>query len=230
MKIAEEKALPGGRTEGGFCMKGLLLKEAYMVKTHGRSYLIFLIIFMGVGLVSNGQSMFYLLYPALLIGMMPVSLLSYDETEHWNITCDTLPVTRADYVTAKYATGFILNIAMILLYLIVFGIRSLTAPGLTADDIFSLLSVTAVLSFLVPSLAMPIIFRLGAEKGRLVYLFIIGITAAVFTMFFVGMDSSVLQSDFLIALPVRILMPLAALVLFLISRYISILFYKNRVF
>ena len=210
-------------------MKGLLLKEIYMVKSYGRSYLLMLVIFLGVGLLNTSQNLFFLLYPALLIGMFPITLLSYDEREKWNITCEILPVTRADYVTTKYLIGIIMNAALIILYLVVFSIRLLWKQDFLWNDILSLISVAVTLAFLVPAISLPLMFKLGSEKGRIAYLLIIGTLCAVFTIFAVNMDASFLQQTFLITLPLRILMPAAALVLFLLSRSLSIALYNKRI-
>ncbi len=210
-------------------MKGLLLKEFYMVKSYGRSYLLMLLIFLGVGLLNTSQNLFFLLYPAMLIGMFPITLLSYDEREKWNITCEILPVTRADYVNIKYLIGIILNGALILLYFVVFSVRMLVTHDFVWNDILSLITVAMTLAFLVPAISLPLIFKLGSEKGRIAYLFIVGTLCAIFTIFTVSADSSFLQRAFIVVLPIRILMPLAALVLFLISRSLSIAFYKKRI-
>ncbi len=210
-------------------MKGLLLKEVYMVKSYGRSYLLMMVIFLGVGLLNTSQNLFFLLYPAMLIGMFPITLLSYDEREKWNITCEILPVTRADYVTIKYLIGILMNAALILLYFVLFSARMLVRQDFLWNDILSLISVSATLAFLTPAITLPLMFKLGSEKGRVAYLIIVGTLCAVFTIFAVGMDTSFLQQTFFIALPFRILMPAAALVLFLISRSLSIAVYNKRI-
>ena len=59
-------------------MKGLLLKDWYMMKKYCRAYLLIAVVFIAVSL-GNEDNMFFVFYPCLLCGMIPVNLLGYDE-------------------------------------------------------------------------------------------------------------------------------------------------------
>ncbi len=74
-------------------MKGLLLKDWYMILKYCRAFLVILVIFMGVSAVSE-SALFFALYPMILVTMVPVTLMSYEEKSGWNIYCDTMPSTR----------------------------------------------------------------------------------------------------------------------------------------
>lgn len=67
-------------------MKGLLLKDWYMMKKYCRAYLLIAVVFIAVSLFSN-DNMFFVFYPCLLCGMIPVNLLAYDERSRW---CNTV--------------------------------------------------------------------------------------------------------------------------------------------
>ena len=63
-------------------MKGLILKDIYMMMKYCRAYLLIIIVFTAVSFVDNGN-LFLVFYPTILCGMIPVNLLSYDERSRW---------------------------------------------------------------------------------------------------------------------------------------------------
>ena len=74
-------------------MKGLLLKDLYMSEKYCRAFLLIVVIFFGMSLMS-GSSFFLLAYPCILVGLIPASLVSYDERERWDVYSGTLPCSR----------------------------------------------------------------------------------------------------------------------------------------
>ena len=63
-------------------MKGLLLKDLYMTMKYCRSYLLIAVVFTAVSFVGN-DNLFFIFYPCPFCGMIPVTLLGYDERSHW---------------------------------------------------------------------------------------------------------------------------------------------------
>ena len=63
-------------------MKGLLLKDWYMMKQYCRTYPVIAVAFMALSLVDS-DNLFFVFYPCLLCGMIPVTLLGYDERSGW---------------------------------------------------------------------------------------------------------------------------------------------------
>ncbi|MDE7281371.1 MAG: ABC-2 transporter permease, partial [Ruminiclostridium sp.] len=63
-------------------MKGLILKDLYMTVKYCRIYLLIAVVFIAVSFVGN-DSLFFIFYPCLFCGMIPVSLLGYDERSRW---------------------------------------------------------------------------------------------------------------------------------------------------
>ena len=55
-------------------MKGLLLKDWYMIQKYCRSYILITAVFIGISL-ENGENLFFTFYPCMLCGMIPVTLL-----------------------------------------------------------------------------------------------------------------------------------------------------------
>ena len=64
-------------------MRGLLLKDLYLIRKYLVSYLVLMVEFLVISAFSNGN-MFLTFYPCLIATMVPVNLLSYDERSGWH--------------------------------------------------------------------------------------------------------------------------------------------------
>lgn len=114
-------------------MKGLFYKEARSLWNFGKTYLLMLVIFLGLALYqstdSNGGAV-WMLYPIFFAGTLPASLIGDDEKSGWQSCCDTLPVTRRQIVTVKYITCLVTAAAVCLLAVPVVLLRHDTAAAM----------------------------------------------------------------------------------------------------
>ena len=95
-------------------MKGLLLKDWYMIAKYNRIFLLVLLVISAM-LYFDGNTCFFAIYLCVLTGTLPVSALSYDDREKWCAYCQTMPVTRAEYVGGKYILGCLFAAAAVAL-------------------------------------------------------------------------------------------------------------------
>ena len=93
-------------------MKGLLLKDWYMMRKYCRIYLVICLGFLFLSLMDS-ENMFFVFYPCLLTGIVPVNLLAYDERSRWLQYSGTLPYTRAQIVSGKYLIGLLIQAAVL---------------------------------------------------------------------------------------------------------------------
>lgn len=91
-------------------MKGLLLKDWYMIKKHCRLYLLLAAVFLVISWFDNA-SLFYVIYPCLTCGMITVSLMGFDERSGWVRYSGALPYTKAQLVSAKFIVGLLATAA-----------------------------------------------------------------------------------------------------------------------
>ena len=59
-------------------MSGLLLKDFYLMRKYCRGYAVIVVIFIMVSCIGDTNA-FLLFYPCVLSGLIPITLLSYDE-------------------------------------------------------------------------------------------------------------------------------------------------------
>lgn len=201
-------------------MKALLLKEFYLASKTCRSFLLVIAAFLALSFFGN-DSQFFVLYPLLMVSMIPVTLLSYDERDRWNQYSLTLPCTRAQLVSVKYLTGLAFGGVTYLLSEAVLAARFLLAGSFVWGEYLSLSSALLLLGLLGPSLLMPFVFKFGSEKGRMAYFFVIAFIFAAVALL-AGLGFYVyLERFFWLVIG-------AAVLLYLGSWRLSILFYEKR--
>lgn len=145
-------------------MRGLLRKDFYLLWSYCRLMPLFLLAFiLFSAFSSDGQSPFFIYYPCILSSVLPVNLLAYDDAEHWLTYCDTLPVTRRQYVSGKYIMSLICAGTIFLLSAVAAVVRLCRSGAFNPADLTDQLAVLAMISLLSSALTMPPLFKFGAE-------------------------------------------------------------------
>ena len=87
-------------------MKGLLLKDAYQIWHYAKGVIVAAVVMMGAGVVTimNGAN-FFIVYAGFFLGMMPMTLLAYDQASKFSEYSGVLPVTKEQLVGSKYIIG-----------------------------------------------------------------------------------------------------------------------------
>lgn len=152
-------------------MKGLIIKDLYMIKNYCKSYLLFLVIFLIMPLVSREQ-IFLSAYLFLLPSMTIISLLSYDEKNNWETYFEQLPVTPKNYVSTKYLLGTIL----LLIILVIYSLGLYFRYDISFFESIKSMSLVACLSF---AITLPFYFRYGSHIGRIAYYVSLGIVVVI---------------------------------------------------
>ena len=208
-------------------MKGLLRKDIYMAAKYYRAVFGMVAVFLLLMIFADG-SLLFLTYPVLLSGMLPVTLLSYDTHFKWEQYSGTLPYTRAQLVSAKYLMGLIFSGGVLLVCLVVLALRQILGDGFDLNAFLGAGLLCFVLGVAAPVFLLPLAFKFGPEKGRL--LFIVLIASLCGAGFALG------QADFLSGLAignstlVALVTVGVTLVLYLLSWRLSIHFYQKKEF
>jgi len=206
-------------------MKGLLLKDWYMMKKYCKAYLLITLVFIAVSFVGN-ENLFFTFYPCLLCGMIPVNLLGYDERSRWQQYSETMPYTKAQIVSGKYIIGLATQIAIILITGITQAMRMSIDGDFELKEYLILMMLLLIMSLLASSITLPFMFKLGVEKGRMAYYIMIGVVCAGSII-----SSNLLSSEFSYDIKLNGALPIiciAGIVIYAMSWYLSIVFYKQR--
>ncbi|RGC50960.1 ABC-2 transporter permease [Coprococcus catus] len=213
-------------------MKGLLLKDYYMLLKYCRPYALIVLIF-GVCSLADGGNLFMLAYPAVLCGINSVSLLAYDEKSRWQQYCETMPYTRKQVVDSKYLMSFLLiaglSVVLAAAHSLVGAVRGIFNPVWVLNIFCLIWSVGHAFS----AICLPMIFKYGSEKGRVMYIAVVVVFCVAFVNFG-GYDfSEVSQLSGAFAVfaenPIyMVVLAVIAAVLFMGSMKLSEQFYMKR--
>ena len=207
-------------------MKGLLLKDLYMAARYCRMPILLAAVFLVVSYFSD-TNLFFLFYPCLVCGMIPITLLGYDENSKWLQYSRTMPYTCAQIVSAKYLIGLFAQLLMLLLTAIVQAVRMIKSGSFVLGEYLVLLMTLAVLSLVSSSISLPFMFKLGVQKGRLAYFVMVGLATAASVA-----ASSIMGERLPEVAPVAgMVLPVFCLVgigVYALSWYLSIVFFKKR--
>lgn len=206
-------------------MKGLLLKDWYMMKKYCRSYVVIAAVFIAVSLVSD-DNMFFVFYPCLLCGMIPVNLLGYDERSHWVQYSCSLPYTKKQIVSVKYLIGLLAQITALIVTAAAQGIKMRINGSFELNDFIVLMLLMLTMATLTSSISLPFVFKLGVEKGRIAYYVMIGFVGCG------GVLASYLFKEHLTAeINTNLLLIVLSFIgigVYALSWYLSVVFYKKR--
>ena len=159
-------------------MKGLLLKDIYLLKAYGKTYLLLLAFYAVLGFM-NGASFFSILIAVILL-ILPLNAFAYDEQARWDKFAVALPGGRRAVVRAKYQFLFLVLAGLFIVALAVNLL--LLAAGRSADAELEgvLLSVggTLLAGTLLNLILFPLLFKFGTQKSRLILALIMGVAFA----------------------------------------------------
>lgn len=207
-------------------MKGLIIKDFYLIKKHCMMLFAVSIIFLLISLFTL-QSTYFLYYSVAMISIIPISIMAYDDGYKWNRYEIITPVSRKNIVSEKYILLLLLILPFVLAEGILFGILL----KLNVMHIFSLLSLTLLCATISPIIIFPVIFRFGYIKGKIINMIIIAILAVFIT--FINMKnisgSTLIEGTFTPQKYTFIFSVITALLL-AVSWLISIKFYSKREF
>ena len=168
-------------------MRGLLLKDIYTLTKQIR-ILIVLLVFLSV-VSGYSASSFAVVYAA----MLPVTALAYDERSKWNTLATMMPYSAKSIVLSKYILGYLsVGCAAVLSIIVQIAISLVKKVPLEPEGIVSVLMVVCVAT-VMQAVNLPFMFKLGVEKGRLVFFVLVAAIVVGGTMFgdqLVGMLSS----------------------------------------
>lgn len=148
-------------------MKGLLIKDLKLIM----SQRYFLIMAIGLGSLlswTTDDVTFAATYIILLLSMLTLTTLSYDNINGGMLFILSLPVSRKLYVKEKYVFAFLnLVFAAVITLLLCFGIATLKGTKIEFSDLLSgILGITVGVVIML-GIMIPLELKFGVEKARI---------------------------------------------------------------
>ena len=138
-------------------MKGLLLKDLYMASKYCRAFLLIVVVFLAVSFFGD-DNIFFVVYPAMIAGIVPVTLISYDERDKWDLYAGTLPYTGSQLVSSKYIIGLLFVGIAFFASLAASAVRMTTEGYFSADDLVFTGALLIVMGVIGPAFLLPFVF------------------------------------------------------------------------
>lgn len=202
-------------------MKGLLVKD-FLLMIKSKKVILFMLF---IGIVGGINDISFATgYILMVLAILSLSTISYDEANHGLKTLFTLPISKSDYVKEKY-----------LFSLIVTGIGFALVAILNCFSKSGFMETFIIVSTALFLLAISLPFQLkeGNEKGRIVLFVVVFGCTFLFAFlnqfipkFFESIES-VLNTLDSIMFSVGLL--IASIILYIISMMISIRIYNKKI-
>ena len=209
-------------------MRALIYKDLLALLKYCRFHLGLCGVFL-VATAFLGNMEFMRTYVLVFTSMMPATLIAYEETERWDRTALTMPLSRRMIVTEKYVVGMLLQLTALVLICFSWVVQMMRAGQFDVSALMSELLMNLVLAIIMPSLMMPVVFKLGAERGRTALTLvlcgamavIVGGTAAL------GSIGAFLDVDAAVAMPLAVSV---VVLMYPISWMLAVHWYEKREF
>lgn len=177
-------------------MKGLLLKDLYQLIKYCKMFFLIDVVFLASSFFLEESAMF-VNFPVIFSGILPLTLLSYDERTGWSNYCGTLPYSEKQIVSAKYLFGLIIQLLTVIVVIGAVYVRGFVFDGYDFIENLSVIGIIFMISLLCPALCLPFCFKFGTEKGRIAYFIIIALLMALCMSFYdkLGGEGQIITKD-----------------------------------
>lgn len=202
-------------------MSALLLKDFYVMWKQTRVLLILILVF------SCLPGTFYPTFAVVYAAILPYTAMAYDERSKWDQLAAMLPYTDRDIVLSKYLFGYLsilltAGISLVIQTALTLGWDRATHNSAPVPTI----PLAMGMGVCVLALTLPLMFRFGVEKGRLVmFLLIFLVCGGTGAVSGITSDSPDGGYYLILALPG---VALAAVVLTAVSIPLSLRMYRRR--
>ena len=173
-------------------MTGLILKDFLILSRTLRSYLLILAIYVAVAFLGYWSASFVGGFMMVMVAMLPMNVFAYDKQAQWDVYGLSLPVGRTKTVAARYLAVLIMFTASAVLTTVL-GVV-LTIAGRMEESLGEYLlacAICVVMSMLVNAMMLPILYKFGPERARIMFFGVMGVIVLAGVVFLIplgGLD------------------------------------------
>lgn len=146
-------------------MTGLITKDFLVMRKMLRSYLLMIVVYTILAYLDFFDYSFIITFVQVALSVLPISAFAYDEQSKWDRYAMSLPLGRSRVVGARY-----LFVLLLTLFTVAFGLAGTALLYLAhqADflEMFVTLMVSTAIGLLIPTILLPLSYKLGAERAR----------------------------------------------------------------
>lgn len=211
-------------------MTGLLLKDMYSLSKNIKQYGLSCIVFIVLAFYMK-SSVYYVYMVILMATMLIFTALTNDEMSKWDKYALTMPIARREIVLSKYALFTMLLLSATLVSSVIGLVMTYFMSFESAKTILITSISGAGISCFLISIMLPLVFKYGVEKGRILLYVVIAIPT------FLVAGGSKLLVKLNIAIPTLsqvkpylYFLPAIILAILFISYKVSLSIYEKREF
>ncbi|HIY45208.1 MAG TPA: ABC-2 transporter permease [Candidatus Borkfalkia excrementipullorum] len=180
-------------------MLGTIIKDFKNIFGQFIYYFVLMVVFMAVSVITK-NIYYYMGAIVFFCVAVPLSALAYDEKDNWDKFALASGVTRNQLAVSRYLLGLIVFLPMWAVSFIL-----VAAGGMWNIENLSVLLSYGGIALLTIDAILPVVLKIGVEKGRLVYILTILIVIALggvlaFLVEAIGGDSVLYSSVAVLAL------------------------------
>lgn len=211
-------------------MKGILLKDSILIRKYCIFHFIVSLIFFIISITGSSaetSNLNFTYYAVAMVSIIPITISAYDEQSKWNLYEAVLPVSRKQIVLEKYLLTALIVIPVSVIYSVIL----FAAKGGNLNEVLLNFTIMLLFGLISPCVILPIIYKFGYLKGRIINLIIIALLMAIASVSAIASINAnqAVYSVFAGGFAVMILAAAAA-VIFIISAAISIYIYNKKEF
>lgn len=154
-------------------MKSLVLKDLFNIGHNAKS-MFFMLLFFACITIPQGGVEACIVASGILCSMMVITTFSFDDQSKWTKYAMIMPVSKKNYVISKFVVLAIFSLIGVLIGTILGTIGGLLMHKISSiSSLFTSLGAAAVgfvIAEVLGSVSIPLLFKFGAEKARMMTL------------------------------------------------------------
>ena len=146
-------------------MIGLITKDFLVMRKTLMSYLTLVVLYIVLAYLDLFDYGFIIAFIQVVLATLPISAFAYDELTKWDRYAMSLPLGRSGVVRARYL--FVLALTLLT---VAAGLAGTALLYLTHQsdplEMFVTLMVSTTIGLLIPTILLPLSYKLGPERAR----------------------------------------------------------------
>ena len=161
-------------------MKGLILKDIYSIRIRQKTYVLLFLFLCVFGYVMKSPGYVGVMCIVVFLTTM-LSLFNSDQYYHWDTYAASFPLGKKMIVQARYMLVIIMTLAIALFSIVISGVTAALLGMSVADQVLSTVSGCMAIPIFT-GIVIPVIYKLGVEKGRIVFMMLFMIPFLALTL------------------------------------------------
>lgn len=209
-------------------MRGLILKDLYNIG-HNAKMMVMMLTVMAVLLVPTNGVISFMGICVIVCSMMVITTISFDDLSKWNRYALIMPVSRRDVVRSKYMVLIIFSLIGCGVGIVICSICGIVLKDFNLANTLGASMGCLGIAFIFGSIILPLLYKFGAEKARMLMIvcFLIPTAVVYFVAYFYKSTGLPMPGETFINMAI-ITLPFLCILIMYISYRISLKIFRNQ--